>query len=333
MQQRALGGSAAHIKVGEIGYGLMGLTWGKTIPDEEAFAAMKAAIDGGATFWNAGVFYGRGPQGEPVNLHLIARFFTKYPELADKVFLSVKGGITLQFQVDSTEAFLREDVDGILKALDGKKRLDMFECSRVDPNIPIETTMEILGKLINEGKFNHIGLSECSASTIRRAAKIQPIATVEIEYSLWSIEAKTNGVLQACQDLNIAVIAYSPLGRGILAGKWSTPDDVPAHIRQNMPRYSDENFETNRKFVTFLQGIAERKGVTTAQIAIAWVLTVGENMIPIPGATAVTRVEENMGAAAVTLTPDELNEINQFAETTEAKGDRYGERYQKHLWG
>src|SRR5271170_2700991 len=133
---------------------------------------MKAAIDAGATMWNAGVFYGRGPNNEPLNLLLIARFFTKYPELAAKVFLSVKGGITTSFQVDGSAVFLREEVDGILKALDGKKTLDMFECARVDPKTyftndfqiahdfrPIETTMEALGQLVKEGKFNHIGLS------------------------------------------------------------------------------------------------------------------------------------------------------------------------------
>jgi pyridoxine 4-dehydrogenase len=144
MKQRSLGGSASNIKVGEIGYGLMGtltveygidigFTWGRTIPDDQAFEAMKAAIEAGATFWNAGVFYGRGPNGESPNIELVARFFEKYPEFADKVFLSVKGSITIDHQIDGSAGFLRKDIDGILKNLRGKKKLDLFECARVDP--------------------------------------------------------------------------------------------------------------------------------------------------------------------------------------------------------
>jgi pyridoxine 4-dehydrogenase len=187
--------------------------------------------------------------------------------------------------------------------------------------------------MIKEGKFNHIGLSEVSAATIRRAHKVHPISTVEIEYSLWSIEAKHNGVLSTCKELGITVIAYSPLGRGILAGKWTKPEDVPPMLRQMSPRYSDENFEANAHFVTFLNEMAKRKGVMAAQIAIKWVLTEGDYIIPIPGATALSRVNENMSAAGVELTKEELEEINQYVEKAEVKGDRYGGAQVKLLWG
>jgi aryl-alcohol dehydrogenase-like predicted oxidoreductase len=200
-------------------------------------------------------------------------------------------------------------------------------------NRPIEKTMETLGKLRKEGKFDHIGLSEVSATTIRRAAKVEPVSSVEIEYSLWSIEARTNGVLDACKELGIAVVAYSPLGRGIFGGKWNSPADVPAHLRHVTPRFSDENFEHNKQFLHFIEKIAEKKGATPAQIAIQWVLTQGSYIIPIPGSTSVERVKENNGAANITLTDEELKEIDHFIETTEVKGGRYGKEQEKHLWG
>jgi pyridoxine 4-dehydrogenase len=189
-----------------------------------------------------------------------------------------------------------------------------------------------LAELIKEGKFNHIGLSEVSASSIRRAAKIHPIATVEIEYSLWATEAKANGVLDTAKELGIAIIAYSPLGRGLLAGKFKTVDDVPAEIRQRFPRFSEENFEHNLTFIRKVEDFATRKGATPAQIAIQWVLSIDDHVIPIPGATSLSRVEENMGAANVKLTKEELDELNQFAETAEVRGGRYGPEQRKYLF-
>jgi pyridoxine 4-dehydrogenase len=198
---------------------------------------------------------------------------------------------------------------------------------------PIETSIGGLSQLIKEGKFDHIGLSEVSAASIRRAQKVHPISTVEIEYSLWSLEARHNGVLSTCKELGITVIAYSPLGRGILAGKWAKPEDVPPLLRERYPRYSDENFEANSHFVTFLNELAKRKGVTAAQIAIKWILTEGDHIIPIPGATALSRVNENTGAAGVELTKEELEEINQYVHKAEVKGTRYGGPQVALLWG
>jgi len=192
--------------------------------------------------------------------------------------------------------------------------------------------MKTLAQLIKEGKFDHIGLSEVSANTIRRAVKVHPVATVEIEYSIWATEAKDNGVLAACKDLGIAVIAYSPLGRGILTGSWKTKEDAPQWLRARFPRFSDENFEHNMKFVHFLQDIANRKGVTPGQVAIKWVLTVDDHIIPIPGASAVERVQENMGAADVELTQEELDDINKFVETADVKGGRYASQQEALLF-
>lgn len=216
----------------------------------------------------------------------------------------------------------------------GSESVCSLSCSRMYANDrPVEKSTETLAQLVKEGKFDHIGLSEVSAGTIRRAHKIHPIATVEIEYSFMSTEAKTNGVLDTAKQLGIAIIAYSPLGRAILSGKWKTKEDVPPMLRQRFPRYSDENFENNMKFVHFLDEMAKRKGVTAAQIAIKWVTTVDDHIIPIPGAVALERVKENIGAAGVQLTKEELDEINQFVAKAEVKGGRYAPEQEKHLWG
>jgi pyridoxine 4-dehydrogenase len=186
--------------------------------------------------------------------------------------------------------------------------------------------------MVKEGKFDHIGLSEVSAESIRRANKVHPVAAVEIEYSLWATEAKDNGVLQAAKDLGITIIAYSPLGRGILAGKFQTVDDIPKIFREHFPRYSEENFLHNLEFLRKLEGMANKKGITPAQLAVKWVLMADDHVIPIPGATSVGRVIENMGAVNVQLTKEELDELNQFAKSFEVKGGRYGAAQEKYLW-
>jgi len=186
--------------------------------------------------------------------------------------------------------------------------------------------MKTLGGFIKEGKFNHIGLSEVSAATIRKATQAHPITTVEVEFSLWSTEIVTNGVLEACKELGITIIAYSPLGRGILSGKWEKPEDVPKSLKEQFPRYADENFEDNKKFLDYVKTIAKKKGVSPAQIALNWITTQGKGMIiPIPGATRAERVKENCAAADVELTKEELDEINHFIQTTEVKGKRYAD--------
>lgn len=199
---------------------------------------------------------------------------------------------------------------------------------------PIEEVVQTLAELKKEGKFDHIGLSEVSAQTIRRAAKVHPITTVEIEFSLFSTEIKTNGVLDACNELGIKLIAYSPLGRGILSGKWEKPEDVPQALKNVSPRYSDENFAENKRFLEVIREIAAKKNTSSAQVAIAWILTQGNgNIIPIPGATRAGRVEENCAAANLELTEDELAVINKFVETTEVKGGRYPKAAEASLWG
>ena len=186
--------------------------------------------------------------------------------------------------------------------------------------------------MVKEGKFDHIGLSEVSADSIRRAHKVHPIAAVEIEYSLWATEAKANGVLDAAKELGIAIIAYSPVGRGMLTGKWRTFEDVPKLYRERFPRFSQENFEHNLQFLHIVEKIAKEKGATPAQVAIKWVLAVDSHLIPIPGAVSVGRVKENMAAYNIELTKDELAELNRFVEQAEVRGGRYGREHEKYLF-
>ena len=197
----------------------------------------------------------------------------------------------------------------------------------------IEDTITTLAGFIKEGYFTHISLSEVGPQTIRRAAKVHPITMVEVEFSLWSSDIKTNGVLDACKELGIHIAAYSPLGRGILSGIWRKPEDVPETLKKQFPRYSDENFETNVKFVEKIREIGDRKNATPAQVALKWILTQGEGIIiPIPGATRRDRVLENTSAASLELSDQELAEINRFVEITEVKGGRYAPDHEAFLW-
>ena len=198
----------------------------------------------------------------------------------------------------------------------------------------IEDTVTTLAGFIKEGYFTHISLSEVGPQTIRRAAKVHPITMVEIEFSLWSTDIQTNGVLDTCKELGIHIAAYSPLGRGILSGRWTKPEDVPQTLKDQYPRYSDENFETNVKFVEKIKEIGERNHATPAQVALKWIVIQGEGIIiPIPGATRKDRVLENTEAASLDLSEKELTEINHFVEITEVKGGRYAADHEHMLWG
>ncbi|KAK9474800.1 NADP-dependent oxidoreductase domain-containing protein [Dipodascopsis tothii] len=324
--------------LGKQGFGLMNLTWRpKVTPDEQAFAVIKKAIDLGATFLNSGEFYGVDPP--EANLLLLNRFFTKYPELASKTVLSVKGAMDNKtLAPKGTPEGIRESVDNILKALGGTKKLDLFECARVDKTVPIETTMATLGELIKEGKVGGISLSEVGPETIRRAAAAHKIEAVEVEFSLWSLEARELGVLQTCGELGIPVVAYSPLGRGFLTGSVKSRADIPAgDMRLIMERFSEENFPINLKLVDELHKIAAEKGVAPSHLALAWIkkneqYIPGLKIVPIPGGTTVAQVEENF-AAYPELTDAEYERLETVLKTFEVKGGRYFARAASHLWG
>ncbi|MCJ1403590.1 Pyridoxine 4-dehydrogenase [Xylographa trunciseda] len=323
-------------EVGATGFGLMGLTWrANPCPETQAWEAMRTALSHGANFWNGGEFYG---PPERNSMQLLRRYFTQYPEDADKVVLSIKGDVDPEtHQVDGTEEGVRKSVENCIKLLDGKKHLDIFECARVDPKVSIETTIEALAKLVTEGKITGISLSEVKESTIRRAAKVHHICAVEVELSMWETKVLTNGVAAACAELSIPLVAYSPLGRGFLTGDIKTLDDIPKDdMRRRFPRFSEENFPKNLDLVYKVEALAKKMGCKPSQLALAWVRQLSERpgmptIIPIPGATTEARVTENLGM--VRLSDSDMKEIDTVLESVIIEGHRYPSMLQDLLEG
>lgn len=303
----------------------IGLTWRPTpCPKEQAFVAMKTAYEHGAVFWNGGEFYGTPDYN---SMHLLAKYFTLYPAESKNVVLSIKGGLTSSFQVDCSREGVRKSVDNVLRLLDGKKELDIFECARVDPNVPIETTIAALAEYVREGKIKGISLSEVKAETIRRAHKIHPICAVEVELSLWATDILENGIASTCAELGIPVVAYSPLGRGFLTGEIKSPNDIPEDdYRKALPRFQPEVFDKNIEMVAKLQKLAEKQACSPAQLALAWVKHLSgkpglPQIIPIPGAITDKRVSENV--QDIQLAESHLKEIDEILKSSEIIGGRY----------
>ena len=305
---------------------LIDLTWRETpIPDSQAFAAMKAALNSGINFWNGGELYGKPGAN---SLHLLNRYFTKYPSDANKVIISIKGGMAPgKMAPDGSAKNIRRSIDECLKVLDGKKFLDIFEPARQDPNVPLEETMNAMAQYVKEGKLGGIGISEVTAQQIKAAAAIHPIAAVEVELSIQTPDILTNGVASTCGELNIPIIAYSPLGRGLLTGQISKPSDIdPSDIRHHLPRFSAENMSKNAEMGAEIQKLAKAKDCTPAQIALAWVRSQSGRdgfgvIIPIPGSTTESRAVEN--SRELSLSEAELREIEGIMGKHEVKGGRY----------
>ncbi|KAK3394502.1 NADP-dependent oxidoreductase domain-containing protein [Podospora didyma] len=312
-------------EVGPTGYGLMGLTWRATPPPlEQAFEAMRAALKNGNNFWNGGEIYG---MPEYNSLVLLEKYFAKYPEDADKVVLSIKGAVSPHGKPDGSPEGVRRSVDNVLKQLNGRKKLDIFECARRDPDVPLGVTFAALQEYIDKGLLGGISLSEVKASTIHEAVKVAKIVAVEVELSLWSTEVLTNGVAAACGQYNIPLVAYSPIGRGILTGAIKKHSDIPADSALHMyPRFSPQNFDINIQLVHQIEALAAKKGCTPAQLAISWTRCIARRpgmpvIIPIPGATTAARVNEN--TQFVDLTDAELAEIDATLAKFEVAGKRY----------
>jgi len=310
--------------VGAVGSGWMRMDWTPSpTSDEQAFEAMKTSLNLGSTFWNSGAFYSSDNDNKTANLQRIARFIEKYPEHRDSFFLSVKGGLEPNMSANADIDFLRKDVENINKQLGGRK-MDLYEMARVDTDVGIEQSMKNMLKLRDEGHFKYIGLSEVSAETIRKAVKIAPISAVEIEYSAFFTDIESNGVLEACKEFGITIIGYSPLGAGFLTGKIkSNKDFEEGDMRKHFDRFSDENMPHNLALVDKLTSIAEKKNISTAQLAVAWVLHQSDNIIPLPGSTRPEGVKESVEAANVELTKDELDAIRKAVDEANIKGVRY----------
>ncbi|KAL8712619.1 MAG: hypothetical protein Q9220_003150 [cf. Caloplaca sp. 1 TL-2023] len=313
-------------EVGYTGYGMMNLTWRTTpIPDEQAFSTLTTALKTGTTLWNGGEFYGPAHAN---SLQLLSRFFAAHPSAASRVCISIKGATVpgQTFSLDGSRANIRRSIDECLHHL-GDKKLDIFEPGRVDPKVPLEETINAIAEYVKEGKVGAIGLSEVDAATIRRAHSIHPIAAVEVELSLHSPEILTNGVATTCGELGIPIVAYSPLGRGLLTSKLNSVNDIDKDdIRHWLPRFAPGALESNAKVAMELKKVADKRGCTAAQAALGWVRGwsgregVGE-IVPIPGATRGERVREN--SEVVVLTEEEWREVETIRKEAEVVGARY----------
>ncbi|KAG1905976.1 NADP-dependent oxidoreductase domain-containing protein [Suillus fuscotomentosus] len=335
----SLGGTASNVTIGKVAHGLMMMTWTpEPVPDEQCFEAIKAGVDalppGTKMFLNGGEFYGHNLS--TANLEMIARFFEKYPDYVDKTFLSIKGGIKPGGQAlpDGSPANLRRSVELVNEKLRGTKRLDLFQSARVDPNVSLEESIRTLVELKNEGKLDHIGMSECSADTLRRGNAVHPIAAVEIEVSPWEYGEEAKKVIATAEELGIAVIAYSPLGRGFLTGQIKRPEDIPeGDFRRLLPRFQEDNFKHNFAIVDALTAIARSKNVTSAQLSIAWVASLAKHVIPLPGSSHAKRTRENCAAGDIELSTEDIAEINGVISAADVKGDRYDHGHKAFLWG
>jgi aryl-alcohol dehydrogenase-like predicted oxidoreductase len=264
---------------------------------------------------------------------LLGKWFAANPEKRKDIFLATKFGNKTeadgQRSIDSSPEYCKEACYKSLKRL-GLPSVDLYYIHRLDSKTPIEKTIRAMVELRDEGKFKYIGISECSSESLRRAAKIAKISAVQVEYSPWAleIESKQIDLLRTCRELGIAVIAYSPIGRGILSGTIRSPADLgEGDFRHFLPRYSEENFPKNMKLVDELIDIAKEKGVTATQLVLAWLLKQGDDIIPIPGTTKVQRLEENLGSLDIKLSEDEEKKIRKLIEGAEVTGGRYPDAF------
>jgi aryl-alcohol dehydrogenase-like predicted oxidoreductase len=318
MKQRKLGAHGP--LVSEIGLGCMGMSAYYGSRDEaSSIATLLHAVERGVTFFDSADMYGMGE-----NEKLVGRVLGP---VRDHVVIATKFGNTWDEMgrrgpVRGDPAYVRQACEASLKRL-GLDTIDLYYQHRVDPTVPIEETVGAMAALVAEGKVRHLGLSEAGPETIRRAHAVHPIAALQTEYSLWSREPE-DGILQLTKDLGIAFVPYSPLGRGFLTGQIKSLDDLEADDwRRGSPRFQGENFAKNLDLAETIRAFAAARGCTPGQLALAWVLAQGEDIIPIPGTKRPAYLEENLGAASITLTSDELAEIDRILPPSAFAGERY----------
>jgi aryl-alcohol dehydrogenase-like predicted oxidoreductase len=318
MQKRKLGNS--RLEVSAIGLGCMGMSdsYGPPADRQEMISLLHAAVERGVTFFDTAEVYGPFTNEELVGEAL--------SPLRDQVVIATKFGFKLGGDggVDSRPEHIKEVAESSLKRLKVEV-IDLFYQHRVDPDVPIEDVAGTVKDLIQAGKVRHFGLSEAGVQTIRRAHAVQTVAAVQSEYSLWTRTPEAD-VLPALEELGIGFVPFSPLGRGFLTGKIDENTTFDSSdFRSSLPRFSPEARKANQALVDLLGQIAERKQATPAQIALAWLLAQKPWIVPIPGTTKLHRLEENIGAAAIELTPDDLREIDQAASRIPIHGARYPE--------
>jgi aryl-alcohol dehydrogenase-like predicted oxidoreductase len=315
----------ADLEVSALGLGCMGMSafYGST-DEDESVRTIQRALELGIDFIDTAQLYGPLTNEELVGRaieghrdeYVIATKFARRTDGATPGDMSTVG------PVDGSAEHVRRSIEGSLRRL-GTDHVDLYYQHRVDPNVPIEETVGAMAELVTDGKVLHIGLSEAAPETIRRAHAVRPITAVQTEYSLWTRDPEPE-VLPTCRELGIGFVPYAPLGRGFLSGRFKSPEELDEDdFRRSGPRFTGKNLDANLKLAAKVEEIATEKGITSAQLAIAWVLAQGEDLVPIPGTKRRSYLEQNAGAVDVELTDEDLARID--AELPEASGERYNE--------
>jgi aryl-alcohol dehydrogenase-like predicted oxidoreductase len=323
METRRLGNTEVDIPA--MGLGCMGMSsvYGAA-DDATSIAVIHRALDLGVNFLDTADIYGAGHNEELVGRAIEA--------MRAQVVLATKFGNRIRgswadgkgYDIDGSPAYIKQAAEASLRRL-GVETIDLYYQHRVDPRTPIEETVGAMADLVKEGKVRWLGLSEAAPETIRRAHAVHPIAALQTEYSLWTRDPEDE-LLALTEELGITFVAYSPLGRGFLSGELKSPDDLaPDDWRRNNPRFQGDNFRKNLELVEELESLAREKGTTAAQLALAWLLTRGENVVPIPGMRRIARLEENAAAVDIALTDEELRRLDLIAPVGAAAGLRYPE--------
>ncbi|XP_028754616.1 probable aldo-keto reductase 1 [Neltuma alba] len=318
-------------EVSKLGFGCMGLSgsYNEPLPDAVGISVIKHAFAQGITFFDTADVYGAN-----ANEILVGKALKELPR--EKIQLATKFGIeeanfsNFQFRVNGTPEYVRSCCEASLKRL-GVEYIDLYYQHRVDTSVPIEDTVGELKKLVEEGKVTYIGLSEASPDTIRRAHAVHPITALQIEWSLWTRDSEEE-IIPLCRELGIGIVPYSPIGRGFFGGRGVLETLPPASSLNSHPRFKAENLEKNKKIYEGMEGLAKKHQCTPAQLALAWVLHQGSDVVPIPGTTKIKNLDQNVGALAVKLSDEDLREISEMVPIDEVAGDRYFDKLDKLGW-
>ncbi|TQM29936.1 aryl-alcohol dehydrogenase-like predicted oxidoreductase [Nocardia bhagyanarayanae] len=301
------------------GLGCMGMSHGYGAADDaQSIATLRHALDLGVTLLDTADFYGSGHNEELIGRAIAGR--------RDEVVLATKFGFANRLGeptlIRGDAAYVRQACDASLRRL-GVDHIDLYYQHRVDPRVPIEETVGAMAELVRAGKVRHLGLSEASAGTVRRAHAVHPIAALQSEWSLWTRDLEAE-IVPVCRELGIGIVPFSPLGRGFLTGRYNSVDELAAtDVRRGQPRFADGNLEQNLAIVAKLDELAAAKGVTAGQLALAWVQHRGDDVVPIPGTRRRRYLEENLAALSLTLTPEDLTAIESAAPASQIAGTRY----------